>query len=645
MDNSTTSPLYSLRKSRQIMKSSYKWYKKRGNQLPSSQLVFFESQLQALDQALLAQNQPKADQLARQLEDFCHKHFKKSLKDYAIELGIAIILALIIATLVRQIWFELYEIPTGSMRPTFKEQDHLTVTKTAFGINYPLMTSHLYFDPNLVERTGIFIWSGHGIPYLDSDSLFMGIFPYTKRYIKRCLGKPGDMLYFYGGKIYGFDKEGRDLTELRNNPWMKKLEHIPFIHFEGQRSELQEPTRQTPTIQVLFRQMNQVSGRLIFRGGGELDGEVFNGQNWVKDEPEAQRYPHSSIQTYSDLLGIRNFAMARLLTKKQVETLTAYSLDEIEEGILYLELRHTPSLSYPSLVLGPQGIFLRGYITIIPLQEKHLKELMNNMYTARFIIKDGRATLYSHPHVSPSSPSFSGISDGTYEFYYGKAFQIHWGGITSTLPSTHPLYQSKPSDVQKLFNIGMEMSNLFEPRSRHQTTYPYRYAYFREGDLFLLGAPIIKKDDSTMKNFLAREYRKEKASTKQHPYVAFKDYGPPLTKEGELDREFIKTFGFKIPEKHYLALGDNHAMSQDSRTFGPIPQANIQGAPSLIIWPPGSRWGLPNQKPYPLVTFPRLIIWGIVAFALLIWYLIHRRNLHKPIFIKINKTEPGTFTL
>ncbi len=129
--------------------------------------------------------------------------------------------------------------------------------------------------------------------------------------------------------------------------------------------------------------------------------------------------------------------------------------------------------------------------------------------------------------------------------------------------------------------------------------------------------------------------KKESVATKNHPYVAFKDYGPPLTPEGKLDSAFMETFGLKIPEKHYLMLGDNHAMSQDSRYFGPIPQANLQGVPSLIIWPPGDRWGIPNQKPYPLMNLPRLIVWSIAGLIGLLWYLIHRRNLKKPIFKKL----------
>lgn len=636
----TQTKLYSLRKSRQILKTSYKWYQKRRNQLPHDQLNQFELQLQQLDDAVLKKDREEASRLAHQVEAFCHSHFKKSWWEYLVEMATAIVIALVVATIVRQMWFELYEIPTGSMRPTFKEQDHLTVTKTVFGINVPLATEHFYFDPHLVQRTSVIIWSGDGIPHLDSDSTFMGIFPYTKRYIKRCMGKPGDTLYFYGGKIYGFDRDGQDLVELRESPSLARLEHIPFTNFEGRPSYVQN-NRSKMLSQVIFHHFNQAIGQLRFLSYGNnhtIKGEIFNGQNWIVDQADAQRYPHDTIQTYSDFWGIRNFAMGRLLDKKQLEELTPYHASEMEEGLLYLELRHTPSLSYPNPLLSHHfGIVaLPGYTTVIPLQEKHLKALMQNMYTCRFVVKGGKATAYRQggEKISSISPAFTQVPNGTYEFYYGKGVSVGWGGITSALPADQPLYNSQPSHIQKLYNIGIDMSTRVEPKPQNPF-FPNRYVYFRDGALYTMGGVLMEKDDPILKNFENRELQKENVSTSQNPYVAFKDYGPPLTEDGQLDKTFLTTFGFKLPEDHYLALGDNHAMSQDSRYFGPIPQANLQGAPSLIIWPPGERWGVPNQKPYPLLTTPRLIVWSIAALIGLVWYLIHRRNIRRPIFKKL----------
>ena len=628
-----THPVYSLRKSRHILKSSCKWYEKKTKELTSQEVQQFKSILQKLDAAVLNRDVSEANQWAHQAEDFCNARFKKSIWTYLVEMGVAIAIALVVATLVRQTWFELYEIPTGSMRPTFKEQDHLTVTKTVFGINIPLQTKHFYFDPKLVQRTGVVIWSGDGISHLDSDSTFMGIFPYTKRYIKRCMGKPGDTLYFYGGKIYGFDRDGNDLIALRDNPWTAKLEHIPFTNFGGRLTYLDE-ARSKSVPEVVLHHFNQSIGRLRFFNQ-DIKGEIFNGKTWIADKPEAQKTAHQSIETFSDFWGIRNFAMVRLLNKDQLESLTSYQASEMEEGILYMEFRHTPSLSYPSPILSNRyAVSIKGYSTVIPLQEKHLKALKDNLYTCRFIVKNDKGTAYrlGSEKFSSSSPSFPKVPNGTYEFYYGKGVSVGWGGITTDLTADHPLYSLNPKNIQRLFNVGIDMSTLVEPNNRNQSFFPNRYAYFRDGDLVVMGGTVMEKDDPLLVSFNEREKKKEQVATAKAPYVAFQDYGPPLTTDGSLDKKFIETFGLKIPEDHYLMLGDNHAMSQDSRYFGPIPQNNLQGAPSLIIWPPGERWGVPNQKPYPLFVFPRMVVWGIAALIGLIWFTIHRMNLRKPIF-------------
>lgn len=622
---------YSLRKSRHVMRWGYSWYKKKGKILSSSELSQMESLLASLDEALLQKDHMQANALAHKVEEFCNARFKKSYFDYASELFIAIVLALAIATLVRQVWFELYEIPTGSMRPTFKEQDHLTVTKTAFGINFPLQTKHLYFDPDLIQRTSIVIFSGDGLPLLDTDSTYFWLLPYTKRYVKRLIAKPGDSLYFYGGKIYGVDKNGDPIPELLNSPWLEKIEHIPFISFDG---TVSSPNQN----QIVFHMMQQPIGRLTFSNYGNAVGEIHVGDKWVQEKPFEES--STQINNYSDFLGIRNYAMARLLTKQQVRDLTSLDPANLDEGVLYLELRHSPNLTNPKPTLLQEGsrvsIMLTPFSTVIPLQQKHLDALMDNMYTARFIVSDGRAKRYSVTDIpfGMGSPSFPAVPNGSYEFYYGKAHKVGWGGITSLLPKSSPLYRTDPANVQKLFNLGIDVDRAYEPYSKNQPYYPHRYAYFRNGDLYILGAPIMTKDDPILASFLKNEQKRQNNSNTSNPYIAFKDYGPPL-KDGHLNADFIRTFGITVPDGKYLALGDNHAMSADSRIFGFVPAANLQGAPSLIIWPPGDRWGPPAQKTYPIFVLPRLIIWSIAAAIVLIWYAIHRRNVKRPIFKKL----------
>jgi signal peptidase I len=619
--------MYSLRKSRNILKTAHDLFRKKGKKLPAIELAAFETDLRALDTALLNEDRIRADQLAHKIESFIKIHFKKSFSTLFIELIIALAIALLVAMIVRTMWFEHYEIPTGSMRPTFKEQDHLIVSKTTFGIDFPFETKHLYFDPNLVQRGSTLIFSGDGIDLPDTDTTYFGIIPYKKRYVKRCLGKPEDTLYFYGGRLFGIDRDGNEIPELLEGNWLEKLEYIPFISFEGKRVS---GTRGLSGVvdQLIFKQMNIPIGRLIFEKSGSMRGEIFNGNEWIKDNPETALKVHDSIENYNDFWGMRNFAMARLLTKNQVKELTPIPTDSLEEAPLYLEIRHNPGLSYPQPRLiwdsvQQVNLLLNPYVSVIPLQKKHLDALMENMYTCRFVVKNGRAKRYS---ITPtpftqSSPQFPGVPDGTYEFYYGKAWKIVWGGIAIALSPDHPLYKRDPQRVQRLFNLGIEMNTLFSPQSPNQTYFPSRYAYFRNGDLFTLGGPIFHKDDPILKSFIAHEKELEKQSSAEKPYVPFIDWGPPV-KNGKIDKEFLNTFGLKIPKSHYLCLGDNHAMSADSRLFGFVPENNLEGAPSFIIWPPGHRWGPPLQIPYPWITIPNMIVWGIVLSIGLIWWAI-----------------------
>jgi signal peptidase I len=114
------------------------------------------------------------------------------------------------------------------------------------------------------------------------------------------------------------------------------------------------------------------------------------------------------------------------------------------------------------------------------------------------------------------------------------------------------------------------------------------------------------------------------------PYHPFEDAGPPL-KDGKIDIEFIQKYGITIPDKMYLVLGDNHAMSADSRQFGFVPEDNLRGGASLIFWPPGPRMGRPPQPSIQHFTIPNLTVWSLAALALFISYLYYQRKIKRPL--------------
>src|SRR5581483_2178830 len=119
-------------------------------------------------------------------------------------------------------------------------------------------------------------------------------------------------------------------------------------------------------------------------------------------------------------------------------------------------------------------------------------------------------------------------------------------------------YRFSPAIVQLLFNVGIEWDTRFSPQVKNQRLVPARYTYFRDGSLYLLGAPILSKDDETLADFLDREQIRADASNPQSPYLPFQDLGPPL-KEGKLDVDLIRQNGILVPDNMYLVLGDNHA--------------------------------------------------------------------------------------
>lgn len=616
-----------LKKAKKTLLATYHRFCKKKKQLSPETQELLKKDLLSLQSAVLQKDPIKAIELSHIVQTSARKHLKKNPFEQTRDLILGIGAALFIAILIRQMWFELYEIPTGSMRPTFKEKDRLSVSKTDFGINIPLSLGHFYFNPQLIQRNSIMIFTAENMDIRDANTVYFYLFPGKKLLVKRIIGKPGDTLYFYGGKIYGIDEAGKDITPELQLPQLDKIDHIPFISFEGTR------VATTPSMipgiysPVVISQMNEQLVRLYATSPTQAKGELL-----------PKILLQNKIKHYGDMWGIKNFAMARLLTKDQVRIFTDQDPSTMEEGILYLELKHHPSLRGAKIGTDEYNRVrpLIGLSTsIIPLKEAHLKAIMDNLYTARFVVSNGFAYRYG---INPERygtqaffPYLPTFPDGTYEFYYGKGYQVKWQGLTSELPTTSPLYRFDPQQIQLLFNIGMEFDNRYNPQSKDQYLVPARYAYYREGDLYLMGAPILKKEDPTLSNFIEREQKRKSLSRFPNSYHPFLDKGPPLDSEDKLNIEFIKQYGLKIPPKSYLCLGDNHANSGDSRDFGFVPEENLRGGPVFLFWPFGSRFGTPNQPPYPFLNPGRIIIWSLALIGFGSWTYIHRKRNRLPL--------------
>jgi len=629
---------YSLAKSHRILRRAFSYYQKRQAALSPEELATFKEELMALEEAIGQKDKKGASAIAKRTNKFLHKHFPKRAADHVKELIGALAFAIVVAFCIRQFWFELYEVPTGSMRPTIEELDRLAVSKTTFGINVPFTSGLQLYKDSYLNRAGIIVFTVAGMDVPDSDTRYFYLFPGKKRFIKRLMGKPGDTLYFYGGRIYGVDSQGNAIEHLADEEWLKKMQidhidHVPYISFEG-RVKVEDPLSQNVYGSALLHQMNLPLGKLQLSKRGRIEGHFFNGKEWVRDNPAALKAERTTPQSYSDLWGIKNYAMTRLLTEEEANSFYGPG-SAITEAPLYLELRHTPNLSSPKPELRQSDRFvteptLTPYAALLPLQKEQLQRLMDHMVTARFYVKNGRAYRYSEVgrRVQPKQfdPKMPGVPDGLYEFYDGVAYAIHTGGIRSKLDHNHPLYDFSIDRIRTLFNLGIHFNTLYKPLRPNQAFVPQRFTYFRDGDLFVMGTPILQQADSALEKFVEKELEKQKNSSAQAPYIAFVDHGPPM-KDGKIDVEFIKAFGLKIPGDAVLALGDNYAMSADSRDFGFVPVHNLRGSPAFTFWPPGSRIGKLPQPSYSWVRTPNVLVWaGAILIIFIAWFWAQKKR-------------------
>lgn len=637
---------YSSRQCRKILRTGFNTLKKKGGTLSESKRREFEAELHQLDAALLAGNKDEASSTAARLDPFIKTHFPKTAWDHFREIGYALVFAIVVAFLIRQFWFELYEVPTGSMRPTVGELDRMLVSKTTFGISVPFVKKPLFYSDEYVKRGGIIVFTVRDMDVPDADMLYFHLIPGKKRYIKRAVAKPGDTLYFYGGQIYSVDKEGKPVLTLADPAYLQqigieKIDHVPFINFDG-KMKVSRRTAQNIFGAVTLKQMNLPVGKLEITENGKIEGKFFNGEEWVEDQVSALKTPHDQPMSYSDLWGIGNYAMARMLTLEEAKKF--YNLRPQSDDVLaFLELAHTPNLSYPKPELRQDDMgrvhpMITPFTTLLPLKQSHLEGIQKALYTARFFVKDGHAYRYQEGRTRPQRPEydprFPNVPDGLYEFYYGVGYKLHFGGIRTKLPLNHPLYASTLDNIYKLFNVGIGFNRVFEPMAPLQPYSPQRFAYYREGDLYVMGEPIFKKNDPVLVKFVQNELEKQKSSNREAPYIAFVDHGPPLSSDGTLDTAFIEKFGLKVPEDGIVGLGDNYAMSSDSRDFGFVPIENLRGSPSFTFWPPGKRMGPLPQPGYSWWTFPNLLIWSLAILVFIVTYLWLRRRNRRSIFPK-----------
>lgn len=109
------------------------------------------------------------------------------------ELGKTVLLAILLALIVRTLFFEPFNIPSGSMKPTLLTGDYLFVSKTAYGY------SRHSFPLGLAPLEGR-VWKK--VPRRGDVVVFKLPSNTNIDYIKRVIGLPGDAVQVKEGRLY-----------------------------------------------------------------------------------------------------------------------------------------------------------------------------------------------------------------------------------------------------------------------------------------------------------------------------------------------------------------------------------------------------------------------------------------------------------
>lgn len=154
------------------------------------------------------------------------KKNEKPKKGHFREIAEAVIVALLLAILIRTFFIQAFKIPSGSMEDTLLIGDHIIVSKFSYGLQVPkpAMVKIMGSEVPFLETRLVSAWGS-----IERGDVAVFRFPgdRSKDYIKRIVGLPGDKVEVRDRKIfvngekwddpYGVNKGGQYGEEVEKN--------------------------------------------------------------------------------------------------------------------------------------------------------------------------------------------------------------------------------------------------------------------------------------------------------------------------------------------------------------------------------------------------------------------------------------------
>jgi len=140
-----------------------------------------------LQSALKAKDASLAETALQKLEGLLSGDFSFARKSPVREWIESLLIAVLIALILRSFLVEAFKIPSGSMIPTLLIGDHIFVNKYVYGIHLPILNKRIV-DWSEPERGEVIVFVYPNDP--------------EKDYIKRVIGVPGDQIMVEGEHVY-----------------------------------------------------------------------------------------------------------------------------------------------------------------------------------------------------------------------------------------------------------------------------------------------------------------------------------------------------------------------------------------------------------------------------------------------------------